>query len=816
MDVGGYLFCSEQCVSRVHNFLLIVRTFYSILILLLLVALPINNVDAQTMCWVRGRVQDAKMGLIGGNVVLKDKQTLFGTTTDTNGSYHIQVPKGKYNLEITYVGYVKYTANVEVDGNLTLPTITLYEDSQLMDEVVVTARTITYNANGYITEISKNPLFREQDMTNILKLTPGTNTTTDKIQVYGEDVSKVYLNGRELKLTGEQLMNYLSTLVGKNIKQMEVVAASGVDEDANTMGSSIIKITAINPEIGGMLNVGGLAIYGSKGRYAYLPNFNLNWRLGKKWATYLNGRASFNEVPSKQIMETFFYDTNERIYDELNGKSRQRGSYKTLWGISYDLTSNDLFSLEASYSNGNYVGESHEVVQRGIGSNHNGMLAEGNISNENKDWDINLSFIYTHKFSSASEFSFQADRLERNTTTKNDYFYSADDKKVNHTLSDEKHLFYTARIDYTQNFSWGNGTLKAGVKYANILDEQDTDYTYYRDGQKDNETSYLDLYKYSEEVYAAYAQYSFKIQKFDFTTGLRVEHALLSPHSLVEQERNQDNKHTDWAPELGINYAWNKEKGHNISLQYNRSIERPFFAFLNPRIIRNKEYAYWSGNPLLGSTVTDRYSLRASFFNGYTLSLSKSYTDDGIIQLPTQINGLIYTTPQTGMKYTKYSVYIGAPVKLKQWGRLNFSVGYNYSEQSYQEDKGNNERWNFNISGLFQFPKEVTCNVDLSHSTPDKSLYGETRSNVMGTLRVSKSFLNRSLNVAVMFNDLFNSAGSLKREYYYGSHSEIMKMNYNSFNCSVNVRYTFRWGQKSMVRRGGSGNAEEINRFNSN
>ena len=767
---------------------------------------------------IRGIVEGNKEVLIGANVVLKANQKIFGVTTDVNGVFQMQVPQGKYSLEITYVGYVKYTTNVEVDGNLTLPTITLYEDSQLMDEVVVTARTITYNANGYITEISKNPLFREQDMTNILKLTPGTHTTTDKIQVYGKDVSKVYLNGRELKLTGEQLMNYLSTLIGKNIKKMEVVAASGVDEDANTMGSSIIKITTINPEIGGMLNVGGLAIYGSKGRYAYLPNFNLNWRLGKKWATYLNGSASFNEVPSKQVVETIFYDTNERIYDELNKLSRQRGTYNTLWGISYDLTSNDLFSLEASYSNGNYVSNSHEVVQRGIDSNHNGMLAEGNVNNKNKNWDVNFSFIYTHKFSSASELSFQADRLERNTTTKNlnDYIYSADNKTANHTLSDEKHLLYTARIDYAQNFLWGNGTLKAGVKYANISDEQDTDYAYYWNGQKDNETSYLDLYKYSEEVYAAYAQYSFKLQRFDITTGLRVEHALLTPRSLVEQERNQDSKHTDWAPELGINYVWNKEKGHNIALQYNRSIERPFFAFLNPMIIRNTEYAYWSGNPLLGPTVTDRYSLRGSFFNGYTLSLSKSYTDDGIIQLPTQINGLIYTTPQTGMKYANYSVYIGAPVKLKQWGQLNFSVCYNYSEQSYQEDNGNNERWDFNFSGLFQFPKGITCNINLLYSTPDKSLYGETRRNIMGTLRVGKSFLNRSLNVAVMFNDLFNSVGSLKREYYYGSHSEIMKMNYNSFNCSVNVRYTFRWGQKSIVRRGGSGNAEEINRFNSN
>ena len=82
MDIGGYSFCSERHISY---FLLIVRTLYSVSIFVLLVVLSINNIGAQTMCSVRGRVQDAKMGLIGGNVVLKDRQTFLGTTTDTNG-----------------------------------------------------------------------------------------------------------------------------------------------------------------------------------------------------------------------------------------------------------------------------------------------------------------------------------------------------------------------------------------------------------------------------------------------------------------------------------------------------------------------------------------------------------------------------------------------------------------------------------------------------------------------------------------------------------------------------------------------------------
>ena len=84
---------------------------------------------------------------------------------------------------------------------------------------------------------------------------------------------------------------------------------------------------------------------------------------------------------------------------------------------------------------------------------------------------------------------------------------------------------------------------------------------------------------------------------------------------------------------------------------------------------------------------------------------------------------------------------------------------------------------------------------------------------MLASLRINKSFLNRSLNVSLMLNDLFNSFGSLKQEYYYNDHSQILKHSYHGFTFGVNVRYTLRWGQKSMVRRGGSGNSEESSRL---
>lgn len=779
------------------------------------------SLSAQKVYQVSGVITDqTHQPLIGANVQLtsQGKTEKTGTATDGKGHFTLQVPSGNYNLEVSYIGYTSYIAQVEVNGNVTLPPIQLSEDYQQLDAVVVTAKTITYNANGYIAEISKNPFYRDQDMNSILKLSPGTNTTTNSIKVYGQSVSKVYMNGRELQLSGEQLINYLSTLEGKNIKQMEVIAASGVEEDANTLGSSIIKITTINPETGGMLNIGDLSqMFGDEGKYSHVPSVMLNWRLGKKWSTYFNGNAIFLKAPQGSTTETHFYDTDVRLFNEKESFGHLKGMYRALWGISYDLDARNLFSFEASYVNRNNEVTSHDITRRMLNGKYE-EDSEGTIDNDNKYWENNLSFIYTHTFNNNGELSFQADRLEKHTdgTDCSLFRYASGNQTANNNVSDEKHLLYTARLDYTQRFKKGNGQLKMGVKYSNISDEQDMDYAYFLNGLKDNETSYTDLYKYSEEIYAAYAKYSFKAGKFDFNAGLRLEHALLSPRSSSNPERNRESTHTDWAPELGINYTIDKEKGHNIALQYHRSISRPWFSYLNPRVERVNEYTYSMGNPLLGPSATDRFSLRATLFNGYTLGLNYNYTNDGIIQLPENVDGILYTTPQRGMKNTNYSAYVGIPVKLGQWGMLDFSVNYSLLEQSYQDRHSSNSQWAFNLSGLFHLPKDFSINVDFAQSTPSKSLYGEMSSNPMGMVRINKSFLQRSLNVSLMFNDLFNSFGSLKHEYYYNDHSQISKPTYHGFTFGVNVRYTLRWGQKSMVRRGGSGNSEESSRLGSN
>ena len=87
-----------------------------------------------TVAWAQqrigGTVRDAKgEALIG--VSVKEAGTSNGTTTNMNGQFTLNVRQGA-NLEFSYIGYNPQTLRAQ-NGM----TVTLQEDNQLIDEVVV-------------------------------------------------------------------------------------------------------------------------------------------------------------------------------------------------------------------------------------------------------------------------------------------------------------------------------------------------------------------------------------------------------------------------------------------------------------------------------------------------------------------------------------------------------------------------------------------------------------------------------------------------------------------------------------------------------
>ena len=96
---------------------------------------------------------DTGMPLIGAGVLIKG--TTSGTTTDIDGYFSLSVPKGK-TVEVSSLGFVNYEFAAESEAPLS---ITLSSDTEILDEVVVTAlgikrttKALSYNVQEVASE----------------------------------------------------------------------------------------------------------------------------------------------------------------------------------------------------------------------------------------------------------------------------------------------------------------------------------------------------------------------------------------------------------------------------------------------------------------------------------------------------------------------------------------------------------------------------------------------------------------------------------------------------------------------------------------
>lgn len=110
---------------------------------------------AQQPVKVTGKVIDnTNEGVPGVNVSVKGGS--LGTITDIDGNYKIDVPNSKSVLVFSFIGYEKQEIAV---GNKTVINVTMKDDTQLLDEVVVVGYGSTRKGDvtGALTSLRPDP-----------------------------------------------------------------------------------------------------------------------------------------------------------------------------------------------------------------------------------------------------------------------------------------------------------------------------------------------------------------------------------------------------------------------------------------------------------------------------------------------------------------------------------------------------------------------------------------------------------------------------------------------------------------------------------
>ena len=157
--------------------------------------------------------------------------------------------------------------------------------NHVLREVVVQAKNIERKADRFIMSVMPSA---GKDGTELLSQAPGVWLSDETISINGAQGTKVFVDDREIRLTGEELLAYLRSLKSEDIKRIEVIPIAGVEYEASTKGG-VIKISLRRRPDNGMQGYVSLGTSLSPFLQGYIPSASVNARVGK-WS--LNGAVS--------------------------------------------------------------------------------------------------------------------------------------------------------------------------------------------------------------------------------------------------------------------------------------------------------------------------------------------------------------------------------------------------------------------------------------------------------------------------------------------------------------------------------------------
>jgi hypothetical protein len=280
---------------------------------------------------VNGSVKDKLSGeSIMGAVIRIDQLPSVVVTSNEYGFYSISLPKGKYNLRISYVGYEEKRIPITLNGSLSIP-IFLETKNQLAEVIVESKRkddnlikaqmgTETLNMKS----ISKVPvIFGEKDVLKTIQLLPGVKSA-------GDGNSGFYVRGgaadQNLILLDEapvynasHLLGFFSTFNSDAIKDATLIKGNGPAQ----YGGRLSSVLDVKMKEGNNKNYtvnGGLGLISSR--------LSIEGPIQEDKSSFiLSGRRTYADVflkASDKFKDNilYFYDFNAKANYKIDDKNR--------------------------------------------------------------------------------------------------------------------------------------------------------------------------------------------------------------------------------------------------------------------------------------------------------------------------------------------------------------------------------------------------------------------------------------------------------------------------------------------------------------
>jgi outer membrane receptor protein involved in Fe transport len=717
---------------------------------------------------IKGKVINNDQQGIGSATVhvlsYHDSTLIKAQVTDSTGAFELSnIVNGKYLLLFSCAGYQKLYKEVftgKASQNvLNLGFIPMATDQKLLKEVVVTSESNPVSRQGdkLIVSVAGNKLFKTAtNAFDIFKKIPGLEVNSDgTLLIAGRITPTVFIDGKPVAMSAEELQNYLNSLSPEMIASVEVIANPSSKYDAEYKGIIDIKLKR-DKTLGWK---GSITSNFQQNAYSLSENnLLLTYKTKKLTYTarlgYTAGTRIYRYNALQHLANTNIMATNTQTRTGNNNLNYQLG-------VDYNFTNNQhievllrAYQVNRQVRSYNTLHTTDSLAQK---------LVSYTQSNNNSDprqdnYAINLN--YTAQFGNKQLqllTSMVNIRNWQNEDIQNKNAIAGHLLDYWKTMLKNDILIRTAQVDFTTNVS--KGKLSVGARFALTTTDNDLHYDTLNTGDLFvTDSGRTNNFKYDEYVTAGYISYERKFNKLNINAGLRAEHTHTVANSITLNEVTKRNYIT-WLPSFNVTYSINDVKQLNISIS--RRMTRPTFAQLNPFRFYFSPLNYWVGNPYLLPSKTT--SLNISYTQkAFTVSINAGRESDPLSRYPeydSATNILEYLG--RNLPYNNFAgIETSFPITIKPWWRTNYNIGAYYKKEQTPYHAVTYAipitHYSFGTSQVFSLPKNFT--LDVSYFYRSRTGTGLYRIRSYSTLDagLQRSWLNGKLNSKLNFYDIFN------------------------------------------------------------
>ena len=750
------------------------------------------------------------------NVILyaaNDSSQVTGTITNKHGRYRIQdVNPGQYFLAANFIGYAKTFVNdiqlTSRNREVQLDTLFMAQASvQSKQSVVVEGEKppISYEIDRKVIDVSSQETAASGNAADVLENVPSVTVDIEgNVSLRGSGSFTVLIDGRPTVLDAQDA---LQQIPASTIDDIEIITNPSAKYDPEGTAGIINIVTKKNAlqGISGLVNANG----GMNDKYG--GETILEYRTDKYTAT-LSGDFNRRIYDGSQISRRHTTYNGTTSFTNANGtSSRGRLSSGVRAGLDYNVTPNDMISLQGRVGRWGFQGGQHQVYREWTSAapDPNVYTSTTDMSFRSLYYALNADYQKKfhregHKLQSDLEYRYRNGNQKTTDELRPTVDQISDGRK---TIESGPEGGLQFDLQYTLPFSKSN-KFEAGLRSRFRSASDYTDYSTYSTTQD----QYINQPKFSHEIShdqrraSVYSLYSGKLNKFGYQLGLRGEYTY---RNIVLLNNGQTFSLDRWDYFPTLHTSYDLPGIPQIMASYSRRIDRPRSWYLEPFKTWTDAYNVRSGNPGLVPEYIDSYELgyQTNLF-GFISSTAEMYyrvSHNKIERVESvyQENVTLHRPENVGTDYSFGTDLMFRFDVADFWNLSLMGSIYHYSIQGVLQNEAfsrQSNNWNARIRNSLNLWKNNRIQIQGRYRSPTVSAQGRRQGVFMTDMSVRHDFMEKKFSAILQIRDLFGTGNresvsegpNFYRYSYRDRESPIvmltLRLNINNFKDQQNNR----------------------------